>query len=276
MKGMKARRVRNGSYILVLAFCASGQQTPAPKTGARADEHKGASATTATKNNLLVTDSIASVIRRVQASPAGQPKGEFETTEQYNARRTPTDNRVYVFVLERVGGDFEYDADARTMAANLFTKQRTVDPALRTLDIKRMLTARGQYVSQNAFGVKKAISSASYDVFGVAIAVDSSIRLRDETADEDGENGLGLTSFRWKIDLDRAQSLKPHLRLVIAGTVAEPTVFADVQEHSPTITEPWFREYEKNYLLFRLQEIRVVDERSGGVVTKFTSNTAPE
>jgi hypothetical protein len=263
--------MRNASYILILALYASSQQTPALKTGAAADQQEGARPTTVPKQDSLVTDTIASVIQKVLASPAARPKGEFETTEQYNARSIMTDNKVYVFVLPRVWGDFEYDADAQTMTANIFTNERTLEPKLRTVDLRQVLKVQNRYAGQSAFGVKMMISLRYYDVFGVAIAADSPIQLRDK---DDLEGFWGCIGFKWRIGLDRTKSLKPYLRRVIAGRVAGPTVFEDTKEKSPTVTVSM--KYEQKYLLFRLQEVRVVDERSGALVIKFTSNQVPE
>jgi hypothetical protein len=107
----------------------------------------------------------------MMASLAGKPKGEFETSEQYAARRAgyQPGKRTYVFVLDPPFSDFHYDADSASMQVTVSAKKKGFEPAESwTIDTKQVLVSATKYLGGNAFGVKKLITSTVYDILGIA------------------------------------------------------------------------------------------------------------
>jgi hypothetical protein len=183
---------------------------------------------------LALGDDIAKVIR----SFGIEPKSEFETREQYNARRAsaPAIGRHVRFVVEESAprASFTYDADAQEMALHL-KGDRTLLPDAPstigtdeygralfgrsvTLVVRRALVKSGSYIGENAYGASAIINYSEYEEWGIRLDPGSPFRLDHP----DHPVGDSLQSnFTFSVGLSEARSLKPFLRAVLDGVVTE-------------------------------------------------------
>jgi TonB family protein len=146
---------------------------------------------------------IETVIKRIKASPAAQPKSEFETTEQYK-RRTHGSGESLVFVLpkdsskltdslHKVGDgvyyDIHYDADTATMTIGIENDFRQVEDSkpedylkiaskdwvqpkqFLAFNLIRHASYGPKYVGSNSFGVKASVTSQDNTVYGLAFTL---------------------------------------------------------------------------------------------------------
>lgn len=86
------------------------------------------------------------------------PKGEFETTQAYQARAAKIPTGIWAFVIE--GSEehpikWVYNADQATFFIRIYTRDLGVVPG--KIDLKQTSKYEGQYVGSNAMGVSKTI-----------------------------------------------------------------------------------------------------------------------
>jgi hypothetical protein len=177
-----------------------------------------------------------------------------------------------VFVV-REAATFEYDADTEQMTAKVESgsrdsyqgSARCPGVEARGVEAKSVLTRQGRYVGQNAFGVEKEIGSSEYNEFGICVVWTSPMKF------DMGYMGFGrgTTKFSFAMDRDEARSSKSYLRFALVGTIAEGVVHSGTDFHSPTISEPYEITTHCYYLQFNVSETRVIDSRSGEIVSHF-------
>jgi len=138
-------------------------------------------------------DDFATVFRSLIVAP----KGEFETTEQYEARRKPA-NGVYAFdgLLEMV----DYDADKALFHVRFFRDAAAdgysmAKGSMLVLD-RSMKTVR-EYTATNGFGATVKASEIKEDKWGVLV-----------------DDSVGSPEFYVSVPPDRARDLKPRLELL--------------------------------------------------------------
>jgi TonB family protein len=201
-----------------------------------------------------VGQSVAPVQFYVAAQPFTRltPKGEYETTAQYEARRDALLGSaahapliIAKDAIDRSG--FRYDADAATLtipADSFFFPSldwwralyaaHVSSPSASTLLFSNLAVVVahnervvGRYRGSNAFGVHATITRYLYSTFGIF----------------DHEMSIGTSSSRPPISLHlapaEAQRIRPLLRFAVVARPHEPYIAASSFQHDePTIDNP--------------------------------------
>lgn len=271
-----------GSLLLtLLAVVACGGQTHPPAAKPRSGPKAGA--------GIPNTDNIESVVRRLIASESGEKK-EFETTAQFEARQKAaliTDRR-YAFDIETYGYTFsngpsenrcgcEYDADTETMKARIDSHAELfADPSYSTssaVPVRLSKRRTERHVGTNSFGAKAVFDSDFYDEFGIVLSRQSLAWLRSLSAEKD-PNPFASLSFSFPLERNRAKAMKPNLRVVLVGTIPDARVLKREFYSGATINEPVELTINKFYVTFLLNEVRIVDSRTGQIVANFVQGGA--
>jgi len=207
-------------------------------------------------------DDIVKLIDSLLNSGADAAKGEFETTADYESRRRALSEtftgKAFIFPLPLTEQSIvKYDADRGRMlfsiSSNLFSSN--VDARLPTIAVKRKIPKSGTYTASNAFGVRKEITVGGFMEDGLVVANNSPI------SDRALQSG-----WEFQADPQHASEMKSSLCLAIVGRVAEPRVISIPWRHAPTITEPYDSMHVGRYVPFLVQEVRVLDSRTGVAV----------
>ena len=215
--------------------------------------------------NIPNTDDVQSLISYLMNLQAGV-KGEFETTAQFKARQekaTTQLDRKYVFPLTY--DDFAYDADRSIMQGSL------------VITMERFDSDPG-YSSAPCLWVRSIVSDTptSYvsEEFGVLLSRESASWLRS-FIDKDGSlPDREKIVFSLPLDIEHAKEIKPSLRILISGSVPKAQVHNDSQFYRAregNSAQATLR-LSKHYVDFALDEIRIVDSRTGKVVARYASD----
>jgi hypothetical protein len=139
-----------------------------------------------TRQPPVLGDNISQVIDRLILAGGSKGKDEFETTEQYEARRKAgaAKNGTLVFVLPPDAPGLIYNADAQEMKIYLRTSHTFFDDdgglnSGNTFVIRSTLVSKGPYVGTNAFGVKRLIQSTVSKDRGLFVDPASPVRLKE-------------------------------------------------------------------------------------------------
>ncbi|MGO9230721.1 MAG: hypothetical protein ACLQKA_16140 [Bryobacteraceae bacterium] len=117
--------------------------------------------------------------------------------------------------------------------------------------------SRRPYVGTNAFGVEKLIESTVSKAWGVDVTPWSPVTLSENT------------TFAFSMDTEEARDSKHFLRVALVGKLTESRVYRSEDRHGPTVTEPWDSLTKGLYVPFLLEQVRVLDSRTGAVVSNF-------
>lgn len=97
------------------------------------------------------------------------PRGEYESTADYEKRTAASPAATYAFVLDpkaRIGPGTRYDADRQELEVTIPLGFITIGAQTlgydRSLAVGQVYTDKGEYVGSNVFGVKKTISEAIF------------------------------------------------------------------------------------------------------------------
>jgi hypothetical protein len=225
-----------------------------------------------TRQPSVLGDNISQLIDRVILAGGKKGKDEFETTEQYDARRNEgkavtAKLRTLVFVLPPDTFDLTYSADAQEMRIKLTARDKFLSfdgggsMSGNTFIVQSTQISKSSYVGTNAFGVKKLIESVVFRNYGVFVAQGSTVTLNERS---------NSASFTFSMDIEEARVSKRFLRVALVGKLAEWRVYSIEDGHSPTVEEPWDSFTTGLYIPFLLEEVRVLDSRTGQVVSNFT------
>jgi hypothetical protein len=140
------------------------------------------SATQKTFGPAFSGDNLSTVITRLKS--VATPKGEFETTEQYQQRIAKAGEQ-FTFVVPKPPSDpdaplyyqyaeAKYDADTQIMTvempvAGLAEMDKDELKQFLAVTLNAKVTPQSGYVGVNAFGVRKAIRKQQVSMLGIAI-----------------------------------------------------------------------------------------------------------
>jgi hypothetical protein len=216
-----------------------------------------------------ISDDIVAVFREVQASGLAGTKGEFESTAQYQARLTSWKGgtKKYVFVVDKPQEGpfkeytFEYDADAEEMHLTIGNEYIVSD----TFQLRSIRTVLGTYVGANAYGVKKSITRMVENTYYLRLSSSSPFELFSK-----GEYGSSKPAkFTWTMDRATARANKESLRIGLEGTIPSPEATQETSLTEPTIDFPRHILVYSRTLPFSLEELRVLNLRTGVTVASF-------
>jgi hypothetical protein len=191
-----------------------------------------------------------------------QPKGEFETTEQFEARKAAVEPALHALVVP--GPSVSYDADQ----GRFLVKVRTIQACDRA-GCGPLLTLRDDfelvrtYEASNAFGATVKVSEIRKDIWGALLPKSGSLAIE-----------LGLA-----MEPSRAEQMKERLGMIaLVRTGPESGVVpllandedSGFEHEEATISSP--RDVTTHYHLFRATPVGywLFDRESGNVLGKFT------
>lgn len=191
------------------------------------------------------------------------PKGEFETTAEYEARsKSGTNTALVAFVLQPPVS--KYNADDGVLEVTVETATFNVgDNRERETGYKveERQTSERQYVGSNAFGAKMLVTSKTYETAAILPKI--------------GPLSSGVT-FSLKTPRADAPRLKANVRVVAIGTVNQqqpPPIKAGARHNGSYYSEATIDdafELSEKYFLLRMQlsDMWLFDARSGALLAK--------
>jgi hypothetical protein len=211
-----------------------------------------------------------------QAAPDTKGKGEYETTEEYESRSRAICAHYgqLTFLLSEKAASFKYDADEGKMSANVNVWLKLLDDAPESygppetvpLTIERVRS--GSYVGTNAFGAKTVIQSRTEFERGVIIRPSSRIVQALKKDDTVYEYGVASYGFTFPLDIARARAINSFLRALAIGKLAEARVYKSHEHFQATFDSPSEVTRDGVFLPLLIDEIRIVDIRSGRVLAR--------
>lgn len=206
-------------------------------------------------------DSIQTVISRLIAGGGRKEKGEFETSGHFEAAQAAllkANSGRYIFLKDVTPGatDFSYDADSGTMRGYLEegSSRLTDEPSgSRTITLKSIPTGSRRYPAKNAFNASVVVIASTFDDFEIAMT-DEPRRLNSPI------------HMEFAISPERARMLKPFLRFALFGTLADAHVYKDSLDTEAKFDDPHELHVTRLILLMNIEQIDVVDSRTGKVV----------
>jgi hypothetical protein len=196
----------------------------------------------------------------------GKAKGEFETTEEFDDRRTAVLEKLGTLHTFPAKEQARYDADNGMVRFELSSvcgrfmrsEHETTDPGnYLTIELKTKKVYEGSYVGQSAFGVTAKILARRYVEYGLVLRTDSPVRFHD--------------GMRFEFPMERRQAIESisWLRLYLQGEIVGAAIYEYSDRESPTLTNPREVLTSFYYIPFRVDKALVVDTRSGKTVYTF-------
>lgn len=253
--------------VLVVAQQATGPQRNVGSAGPALK--KSTSSPGTDRPAVAIGNSIVQVIDSLVAAGANKGKGEYETTEEYESRGRVVCARYGQLAFLLPDAYFKYDADTGQMSAEVGTWLRLLDDAPESygppeaLILKSERVRTGSYVGTNAFGAKTVIQSRTEVERGIIIHPSSNIV---NIVKKDDEGLVVMYSFTFALDVARARAIKPFLRALVVGKLAEARVYKGHYRSEATFDSPVEVTRDGVFLPVLIDDIRIVDIRSGKVV----------
>jgi hypothetical protein len=199
------------------------------------------------------------------------PKGEFETTEAYEARRAGVAKGVYAFRVPDV--DVTYDTDAGEFTLTVFKetsyRELEADRDHALLVLAKSSVETGRYVGSNAFGATRTVRRVTEREWGVAIP---------------GE-GFGKLTMQLKVPAERAKELKERLAVLavcafgpesvpqrITGAFADEEGATGAHVSTATLDSPIDLQSYVHEVKADVKSLWVFDRATGEVLKRFDSD----
>jgi hypothetical protein len=255
--------------IPLLAALVAAQQAGGPQRNVDGAAPKKSTQSAGTPRPAAIGNSIVQVIDSLVAAGAAKGKGEFENTKDFDLRISAISSRYgqLTFLLPKEStATFEYDADAGEMTVAL-SAEAEFDGS-ENYNIRAFLLSglvrNASYIGKNPYGIKTAFRKRNYFQYGVRIGSDSPVLAG---MSKDDNTAVAVYKFTFPCDAISARATKPYLRAVVIGSLVEAQVY---QSSEPLDLFSAVSEAEVNvlYVPFLVQEIRVVDIRSGKLIAE--------
>ena len=256
-----------------LAVLAVAQQASGPPNSGRigSGPKKSTPSSTANRPNTKIGVSIAQVVDRLIAGGAAKGKGEFETTEEYDSRQKALAAQFteLAFLLPKDSvfdaAPFAYDADHAEMQVHLRAMREFLHNNDDLTEVKALQLASSDIHTGTSFRTGASGRRVRIDTkseYGIIISPHSPIRF--DLYEPYFNNVLPSTvMYRFPINVTLARTVKPFLRAVIVGRLDEGHVYQESD------TDPNLGNYsddlrrDRFYIQFNVEEIQVVDVRTG-------------
>lgn len=216
---------------------------------------------------------IKGEVAAVKRSPASQPKSEFESTDQYQARVAAYKGpekmafRLFNEVDGEANVEANYDADSQVLTIDIKPLTYSIDGHDASVDgflLKRDSLGTQKYVGSNAFGVKKMITRQDYAEYGALLSADDPVFVKDAFE----SFGHPIARFRIQMKPMEAAIIKTALRAVLVCTVADPKVFHDTTSDEPTISHPYETNTLRQFMPVTTRELILYNDITGQVVAR--------
>jgi hypothetical protein len=228
---------------------------------------------------------VAALYNRLKALTG--PKGEYETTEQFNARvQAAIIDDLYAFKVESPGlfeSSFSYDADARALEVKVPISlanglgdtgkpagEKYVSFFAQTIPIKEESSTTHEYIGANAYGARVRVTERRIEDFQVIIGEEYHGGLS-------GSRSVGFTDYSMSFNIDMspesAQVKKPALSLLLICRLKLFSGFPQVVYNAfsstkPTISNPTSVVQSSKCINVDLSEIWVYDNVTGEILKK--------
>ncbi|HEV8432686.1 MAG TPA: hypothetical protein VGR95_04680 [Thermoanaerobaculia bacterium] len=191
------------------------------------------------------------------------PKGEFETTAEYQARSKRSMEGLYAFVLDPAS---TYNADDEVLNVAVQTTDFRIaeDEHEREKEytIEKRATSQRKYEASNAFGAKTLVTSSTLETFAIVPTI--------------GPFSGGIT-FPLKVPRADAPALKSNVRALAIGTISgkqEPPKSGHPYNGAfyvqATIDSPNEILDEEFVLRMNLSDIWLFDAKTGAILAKYS------
>jgi hypothetical protein len=232
-----------------------------------------------------------------------EPKGEFETTLEYQNRlsRAMTMplagelrlDSMFAFVIQP-GGKFDsghfyhrYDADKEEMLVSLtpdetyqddkYKKHDSVHYSVDQIQIestkaiiwREELISSYSYMASNAFGASTEVTSSHSEVYALLYDTSTSVDEMEKMANDGRVDELvGVKDLRFHLPVPEAKAVGDRLRVLIICSIKEVPVMSGSTYNAPTISKPYQIFIKYKYLHVALDSIWVFDDETGRVYAK--------
>lgn len=230
------------AVVLVAAQQSSGPQKLGKSGPAQANKN-------ATGND------IGDVIDRLLAAGSAKGKGEFETTEQYQSRSAALATRFgqLTFLLPEKTASLEYDADRQDMTLSVGAWRAFLNGLPLSDGPPETLILR---TDRAPVGSRTGTNTATIAAFERGIVIDHSSKIVEALEKEDLDLAVSYR-FAFGLTVDRARAIKPFLRALVVGTLADPRVYTGKRCSDCPAGQ---------FVPLLVDEIRVIDIRTGVVL----------
>jgi FKBP-type peptidyl-prolyl cis-trans isomerase len=222
------------------------------------------------------------LLRVIEARSRSQVRGEFETSENHNARVERENGRpllgslkldsILAFKIDQL--DCRYDPDAGIMKCYVPTEgawdeAQQLTPGRLALLLKAN-TGVHQYVGSNAFGATTLVKDKHVKSIKLGIVNSEDFDLRDKDEPVGGDNFYGDLTMT----PDEARLLKKAAKALVIGVLDDPPATKGDLLTEATIQNPTGNFEEIRYLNLRISEIWIYSSETGKVFLKMLPKTA--
>lgn len=225
-----------------------------------------------------------------------EPKGEFETTSEYQNRLSPAmtmpiagelrPDSMLAFVIQPGGNldsgrfNHRYDADKEEMLVILTPAETYQDDKYKKQDsaghietTNAIIWEEGirsrSYMASNAFGASTEVTSSIHDryalLYDTSTSVDEMVKMaNDGRVDE----LVGVKEVRFHLPISEAKAIGDRLRVLVICSIKEVPVMSGSAYSAPTISAPVEIAFKDKYLHVTLDSIWVFDDETGKVLAK--------
>jgi hypothetical protein len=205
-------------------------------------------------------------------------KQEFETTKEYDKRvaslaaepvyGTITAGSTLGFVFKLSNNEVQYDADNKILSIKKYAflvrrprvpHESIFEPGVGSFEWAKTDIVESNYVGQNAMGAKVDVTSRSYKTYHLGFD------LEPLTGDKKNRDfniqipGIGA---------DSARAIKPFLAVLVICDLSNVKVLQGRDYSGATLDIPLARYEDKFYLLTRIAQVWIFDQKTGKVFSK--------
>lgn len=237
-----------------------------------------------------------SVFTALRDSKGNSQKSEFETTEQYNARKktlvkldsnkTVEDDFYFLYPAAHLS---KYDADAEEFTIEIPTEsfyklnetRQTSLPAKRyyTVEIKEpVIRSDGTFAATNIQGARITVNKSTIIRQGLIF-----MNFKEVEGGVTSVNREPKLIAKFGLPLAKAKEAKPHLAVLYITKLVNPYFDTKIDLEEATFSKPTEILKTTSYLYGNVSEIWVVDSASGAVYSKlkpvdgfFTNPISPD
>lgn len=223
-------------------------------------------------------DSIVALTSRLIAGGALEGKDESETSEHFKARMdalAEANSKPMLLIKQSDDGEFSYDPKSSKLHMTLHPIARKIhsddDKSLAAFVLAENLASDDSGVESNASGAGKEMLSTIYNRYEIAMAGNSGYDFPEKVIGDYRIGDFDLLEWDVAMPASRARSLKPYLRFAFYGQLSDGRVLRNSTSKTATVTSPYKTEIRSLTVIFRIDEIRVIDSRTGATVADATA-----
>jgi len=175
--------------------------------------------------------------------------------------------RLFNTVDSEANVEASYDADSQVLTVDVQPLTYSVgryDGSDDGFLLKRDSLGTQKYVGSNAFGVKRMISREDYAEYGVLLAANDPVFIKDAFE----SFGRPRARFRIRMKPIEAAIVKTTVRAVLVCTVSDPKVFQNTTSDQPTISHPYETNALRQFMPVITRELILYNAITGQVIAR--------